>query len=120
MVRCGVQPPAYQSRLIVPASGPLAPCTTPIRTDWPSCNGPSPARSSTVAWMNTSLPPDCGRDEAEPLVGVVPLHRAHHVDRGAEIDLAPRAIEAALRTLLEVPGRRAGVAVAVLSSTDTT
>src|SRR5215813_1076946 len=40
-----------QSRLIEPASGPFWPCTTPMRTDCPSCSGPSPARSSTEAWM---------------------------------------------------------------------
>src|SRR5262249_17500933 len=29
-------------------------------------------------------------DEAEPLVRVVPFHRAGHLDRGAEIDLTAR------------------------------
>ncbi len=37
------------SRLIVPASGPLAPCTTPIRTDWPSCKR-SQARRAPARW----------------------------------------------------------------------
>ena len=51
-------------------------------------------------------------DEAEPLVGVVPLHRAHHLDGGAEIHLPSRsaALEAALRALLEAawPARGRG------------
>ena len=69
-----------------------------MRTDWPSCNGPSPALS-TVAWMNTSLPPDCGV-RSQPLVRVVPLHRPYHIDDGAEVHLPAGAIEAA-RTRLE-------------------
>src|SRR5690242_3872734 len=59
-----------QSVLMLPASGPLAPCTTPMRTTCPSCSGPRPARSSTVACTNTSLPPASGVMKPNPLSGL--------------------------------------------------
>src|SRR4051812_30187667 len=62
-----------QAALTDTASGPLAPCTTPTQTVWPSISGGMPLRWRADACTKTSLPLSEIATKPKPLVALYHL-----------------------------------------------